>query len=329
MKVAVEFYGHLRTWQYCMPTINTNLLSKYDCHVFMHTWSKTEASTKSWHSFGMKQVQSVGRDTVDILKRQYGVLGIEVEEQICPTRETFVGCEHNKGNVVSVDGVNFMLHSMFKVNELRRSYARERNVNYDWVIVLRPDIMIFNLLDLNLMEREMKCIGEPKSARYCSPNTTLPMKEFVFPTDSATDAFFFGRPDVIDRTISILHSLDLTRAGRIWNPESYFNMVLQQKGIQTLPITFIRGRDWNIVRESSVYVKRVKEGRPPTKCIAEPDVDINLVRDALSRYRLRARYIRCRALSHLTFGKTARCYKMKKRVLAERIRAVDIFLQSL
>ena len=49
MKIAVCFFGHLRTFKECAKHIKHNLLDKYDCDLFMHTWSTYNHHTKTHH----------------------------------------------------------------------------------------------------------------------------------------------------------------------------------------------------------------------------------------------------------------------------------------
>ena len=49
MKIAVCFFGHLRTFKRCAPYIKFNLFKHYDCDLFMHTWSDYNHQTKTWH----------------------------------------------------------------------------------------------------------------------------------------------------------------------------------------------------------------------------------------------------------------------------------------
>lgn len=345
MKIAVQFYGHLRTWKYCLPTIKALLLDRYNCDVFMHTWSETEARTKSWHNYKMKRIDPVDYKIVNELKTNYNITDILVENQTPPDKEELIACQHSKdGNAVSTVGIRYMFHSKKRVNELRQKYQAANHVKYDWVIVLRPDIMIFNYLDLHLLERELKCVGEDPHARYCGPNTTLPpMKEFAFPIDSASDVFYLARPQVIDQVTELLYNIDFKKVDQIWNPESYFNKVLQENGIPTIALTFLRGRDWNVVRESSAYVKNIQnkqsaastsrkevkeESTQQTKQAASiPDQEV--IRDIIHQRRLYLHYMKCRLLSKLLWGKKRKHYFYKKKMLRNRLDVVHLFLQSL
>ena len=51
MKIAVQFFGHLRTFMDCYNSINENLLNRYDADVFFYTWDRLDHNTKTWHQF--------------------------------------------------------------------------------------------------------------------------------------------------------------------------------------------------------------------------------------------------------------------------------------
>ena len=49
MKIAICFFGHLRTFKRCAPHLKRNLLDQYDCDLFMHTWSTLNHQTITHH----------------------------------------------------------------------------------------------------------------------------------------------------------------------------------------------------------------------------------------------------------------------------------------
>ena len=50
LKIAVCFFGHLRTFEKCAPKLRENMLNKYNCDIFMHTWDKLNHNTLTWHA---------------------------------------------------------------------------------------------------------------------------------------------------------------------------------------------------------------------------------------------------------------------------------------
>ena len=70
IKIAVQFFGHLRTFEKCAPSIQQHILSKFDCDVFMHTWSDTEHSTQTWHNSKSK-ISKVNEKILEKITRAY------------------------------------------------------------------------------------------------------------------------------------------------------------------------------------------------------------------------------------------------------------------
>ena len=51
MKVAIQIFGHLRTFERCAQSLNANLLDQYPDHdVFLHTWDRLESETVAHHA---------------------------------------------------------------------------------------------------------------------------------------------------------------------------------------------------------------------------------------------------------------------------------------
>ena len=81
MKIAVQIFGHLRTFKECFPFLKKNLLDKYDCDVFMHTWDTIDHSTKTWHNNFMPNTN----DNVELIKEDlislYKIKKLKIEHQ--------------------------------------------------------------------------------------------------------------------------------------------------------------------------------------------------------------------------------------------------------
>lgn len=274
MKIAIQFYGHLRTYQKCFPSIQKWLLNKYDCDVFMHTWSETEHRTKTWHNYKMKHIESVDKELIGELKKIYNLKDILVEEQKQSSKEEFITCLHNNNaSTISINGINFMLHSQYKVNDLREQYQSKNKINYDYVLMLRPDIFLYNELDFNLLDREIR-LAKNKQTRFCGINP-MQMKEFALALDSATDTLYFAIPEIMSKTVKILNNINLQNyKGEIWNPENLFNRILLENNVISTPILYIRARDWNIVRENAV-VPDLKMEKAKNKKIIQIKIGLN------------------------------------------------------
>lgn len=137
-KIAVCLYGHLRTYKECAPFLKHNLLSYYDCDLFMHTWSKFDHSTPTWHDY--KKV--TGDVTEEEIIKTYGEFkNIIIEEQIVENLGVTPNlCEQE--STFSIFGVKSAFYSRYKACEITQKYAEKNNITYDYIFFIRPDIWL-------------------------------------------------------------------------------------------------------------------------------------------------------------------------------------------
>ena len=111
----------------CYKTMNHNILSKYDCDVFAHSWTTDKASP-----------------ILNLYKPKYS----QFEPQ-----EYFGFDKNDKGlSTKSEDGMKFRMLSKYsslnKATLLKRLYEQENNFKYDWVFATRYDLVYLNPLIL-------------------------------------------------------------------------------------------------------------------------------------------------------------------------------------
>ena len=247
LKIAVQFFGHLRTFRKCAPSIEKHLLSKYDCDVFMHTWDKTEHGTCTWHN-NRSRVQDVDEELLSVIQQLYKPKGLLVEQQN-PAEEKLLGLAHDNGQTqISAEGIRFMLTSMKKADDLRRSYAEQNNIHYDYVITLRPDIFLKKTFDFKLLQREHN-LQPDLPWRFYAMNPAPEAKNFVFASDLASDIITIAKPDVMTKSITVLNNADFSSLSqKLWCPENLFIGLLAQKGIFSVPLAYYCRTDWRIER---------------------------------------------------------------------------------
>jgi hypothetical protein len=162
LKIAVCFFGHLRSYQKCAPFLRRNLLKYYDCDLFMHTWSKLDHDTQTWHK--LKRMDGLVRR--EDITNTYGQLkGIEIEEQNPKDLGNIKIKTRNakKDNMqMSIFGMGAMFHSMRESLRQCEEYAVKNKVKYDYILFIRPDIWLKKPLKIQkildeLSEREIAC----------------------------------------------------------------------------------------------------------------------------------------------------------------------------
>ncbi|MBE6444385.1 MAG: hypothetical protein E7020_06970 [Alphaproteobacteria bacterium] len=248
MKIAVQFFGHLRTYEKCADSVRKHLLSLYDCDIFMHTWSETEHKTKTWHNHTAKSLV-VDAERIEKLKALYNLKDIIVEKQEPAEDDTLIPCQHNQGkSQISKAGIGFMLYSKHKVNELRKKYQKEHNIVYDYVLVIRPDIKLKKDFILKHVDNEIS-IQSTTTSRYCACNISN-SNDFPVIGNIASDIVYFGKPETIDKVIDVLNKIDFSKhLESMWNPETLFNHELEKAGISSHFINYQYKLDWEILRK--------------------------------------------------------------------------------
>lgn len=249
-KIAVQFFGHLRTFEKCADTIKKHLLDKYDCDVFMHTWSETEHSTQTWHNSKAK-IQSVNENMIKKIEAVYQPKMSVVEKQILPQDDTLISSLHNSGGKnISAAGMHFMLKSQIKSNELRKQYAKKNKIAYDLVVMIRPDIFLYSDLELETIIKQSKyTIDYP--VRFCVSNALKKTTNFAAVTDLMSDILFVATPSDMDFIMQTFKNIRFEKyKTKMWTPESLTTNILFKKGIASQAMFFFFNRDFEILRGS-------------------------------------------------------------------------------
>lgn len=251
MKVAVQIFGHLRTFDRCADSLRCHLLDRYPDHdIFLHTWDRLESETVSHHA-PLCEPLPVDAQILASVEEAYHPKRMTIERQ-APREMGNLG--FSNGKRIAVSGIWYMFASMQRANRLREAYAVETGTQYDVVVAVRPDIALYRPLDLDLF------------LSYSRP-PTVPDDETTFTRFAAfgpvplilndlrglpaTDLLFFGRPDVMTRVLNLAGEADrydMRAEVAPSRPRHLMNTYCAEIGIQTAVIDYIRPRDFDIVR---------------------------------------------------------------------------------
>lgn len=135
MKAALVIYGHMRTYRIAFPGLKKIFIDEYDPDIFIHTWDKVEATTKTWHNERMKEAPLDVKEVVEMYSPKE--IMVETQPQVDDDRVT-------PNNNISYIGQKFMLESLKKADELRQNSGTE----YDIVMKIRPDIKLIKPIDI-------------------------------------------------------------------------------------------------------------------------------------------------------------------------------------
>jgi len=268
LKIAVCFFGHLRTYKKCSSFLCKNLLNKHDCDLFMHTWTTLDHNTKSWHKMAMMK----GVTSQKEILRAYGEFkGLEIEQQK-PQNFGMVRIKtdyNSKESQMSIFGIGAMFHSLRESNRLREEYAAKNKVNYDFVLCVRPDIWLKKPLDI---EKTIEILSKQDISRGLFTFVGRASKLVCgFESLGGTDCFFFATPttmsDIISNTINIPDRLK--QNGLVhYSPEYEFIKLVSERGWVPYQINSSKNNFWGIYRHiNSKLRKQLIRVRVRKNCI--------------------------------------------------------------
>lgn len=151
MKVAILLPGHTRSYNDIRDTIFANLITPlqnagHTCHIFTSTWRDVGFREIGWANI-----------TVDLSKIEADSTSFETEE---PRRNEFIDkyrkydkwrqYPHLSGPETCGDAVA-MWYKVWRCYNLMLEHMSRENINYDVIIKSRPDLVLYQPFDPNLL----------------------------------------------------------------------------------------------------------------------------------------------------------------------------------
>lgn len=247
IKIAVQFFGHLRTFEECANSIKKNLLSLYDCDVFIHSWNKI---THSEGDITYKNLYDIDDKILKKIEYLYEPKLIQIDEQKQFTNN--VDLKYNSpnkrmdGKIISNAGLKSMYFSKSEVNKLRQNYQNDNGVTYDYVIMIRPDIKLLSPLNLHNIFQQIETTK--MTGRFCLVNIKDRTENDII-GNMMSDIVYFSTPKIMDNIISTITELDYLAIGdNFLNYETLLNNALETKGITNYFLRYFYDKDWQIIR---------------------------------------------------------------------------------
>ena len=149
----MEIAGNLRTFESCAPYLKKYLLDRYDCDVFLHTFDSLDHSSPAHHA-------GVGGDAKRQISREEMAKKIidcyHPKKFFIATNEADIKTEGDwyfkafknrklfphRPLQVPLNGVYRMFYDRLQVNKLRQEYEKQQNIKYDYVVFIRPDVLL-------------------------------------------------------------------------------------------------------------------------------------------------------------------------------------------
>lgn len=240
MKFCLLISGHLRTFRLTLPTQRKMLVDTLGCDVFFHTWTETEARTNSWHSNHMS-ISETSSEHIKFIEHYMDPKCVVVEPQI----------KHNiKKNLhesnISLDGLRNMTYGFKRVYDMMLKYEKEHNIQYDFIIKLRPDILFtkpFTTSMLDLQENSILFFGN-----RC-PITKHSGTKMFYHDFRAMDILSISSNDNASSGVfGLFDNFEKYYMKKAWNHSPYLDFVLDKEIPFKINTNYLYGRDWKILR---------------------------------------------------------------------------------
>lgn len=247
LKIAVLFYGHLRTFEKCAESVRKNLLDLYDCDVFMHTWSTFDHDTKTWHNFKSRNAKKTISSKIEKIKKLYRPKNLKIEEQ----EYKEIGFVAFKNNIpFSLFGLQKKSYSMLEVSKMIED-------KYDFVLMCRPDIMLHHPFDIRFFIDKMS--KEEIAHSFFITGNAINGRINELSSWLATDLLFFARPDtlrvILERFHQHVFSLSADQSFP-FAPELLLTDAAKHEKKEIVILNYLYERDFEIKRHLSVFSRK-------------------------------------------------------------------------
>lgn len=142
MRIAVCFSGQWRTGNYCYENLKQffGILYPY-CDFFIHTWDINKQKCYNLSNVFSKETKLTSND-VNEIKNKYNPKKIIVDDYQIAYKELIKYEPLLYTNVNIFDIVQPLWYSFHKSIQLKNEYEIDNGFKYDYVIKLRPDILL-------------------------------------------------------------------------------------------------------------------------------------------------------------------------------------------
>jgi hypothetical protein len=180
MKIAICFSGQLRTGIENYPNIKEICADIYDdCDFFIHTWDFCQ-----YKSYNLSRIFK--KPTIEPAEK------FEKFKELYSPKKMVVDGKHDDYINTLQHGIQPLWYSFWKSVELKKQYELENNFKYDYVIKLRPDLVLNHHTSAELLN-EIITTKKDEFKMIDWYGTDI-----VKHTPLATDVFFIAKSNEMD-----------------------------------------------------------------------------------------------------------------------------------
>lgn len=241
MKLAVVLFGHLRTYDQTCSSLHKYLVGPYDADVYIHTWSSLERTTESYN--GQDEFLCSQTTQLAEIKLAYPNSVVAIEEPLKDTDEL----DYYKKR--SILGLKSMFHSIGTGIQL----VLQSQIDYDLVLVTRPDILLKCEIDLESVKQELE--KYPYNNYMYAGYFISPKRDDarLLKRWGASDCLFVLPPNILNIVAQIKEStFPLSLPYDVWG-EDQFRYFMHRNNIIGRAWNYVGPLNWAILRRSGEH----------------------------------------------------------------------------
>lgn len=258
-KIALCFWGLCRSTHTTIDSINKHVFNKlkefdFEYNIYLHTYKINDATIDNNYK---------------LLNPDYYIIDDQNEIDLKLDLKKYRTCgdpwlHHNSVNFSLLNNSIRALYSQKKLTELMLS----QNINYDYVIFIRPDVLFYDDLKLDYFKIQKNEIILPNFGKY-------PINDrFCICTMNVSKMY----------GIRFDHAYTYSLNNKL-HSETYLNYILKNNNIKKIEVNFrfsrIRSNGYNVI-ETFGIINKVPNNKVPNKN--------NIFRNNLIKYRLINKY---------------------------------------
>lgn len=293
-RIAIQLFGHLRTFEYTYNSFLQNIIipneDDWDIDIFIHTWNELDHSTVNYRNVEGKPLtdKQLTKDDIKKAKKLYNPKDMLIEPQLkC---DEIILTEKMGGFKRSIKGCLNMSYTIYKSSELRKNYAKKHKIDYDWVIVTRPDLLFKKIFSINEIFSSHKTLGFeiPSDAIFYGFNPfgrENMIEEPQFLTGS--DLIFMGKPENIDKATNLYEDFDNNiDKNNFYCMEVWWGNYWRKQNLKPYAINYKDGPDFAVLK-TLIFNKKEeddKQDKNNTKPESENDIKPSQNNNIISNY---------------------------------------------
>lgn len=214
MKIALCFSGQPRTFKECFSYVKENLIESNPQHEFDLIASFNSDSELSWAS-------------------EYDFKALEVIDFNKDINLPNLTYQDNKYTINYPPRAKVTFYQLFgikQVNELRKSYELKNNIQYDYIVRMRPDFKFLTEVDLSNLTSDKIYIPVEHDHFGYNDRFAIGSRNLMDVYMSRLDFWMEQHPEIINYTTHVETNL------KIW-------LILNNIGIERIPFSYCMSRE--------------------------------------------------------------------------------------